>query len=286
MTQARQDSEPPLLTTDVITSVENTETDLAIHLRTLPAEKQRAFLSLHNNFPGQGNPLTSIIRSNGYPLGADAGCGGVFENISRINHGCLPNAVQNWNGLLGEEGEETVYAIKDIKEGEEITTSYLSGGTSKERRAVLKQSFGFDCTCKLCDSDEADLKASDERLSRIQELHIDIGDSETVRHDPEKALGYCKELLEILEVEGIKDDRVTAMHSDAARAAWWAKKFCEAKVISAGKSCIDRLDMKPFTKRPQKHDCFGAFSVNWKTKLEELPKERAGEEFEKWLWRE
>jgi hypothetical protein len=290
-------SEPPLLTTEVITSVESTENDLGIHLRSLPSEKQKAFLSLHNNFPGKENPLSNIVRSNGYPLGAEADIGGVFENISRINHSCLPNAVHSWNGLLGERGEETVYAVRDIKEGEEITVSYLAGGPSKERQSILKQSFGFDCTCVLCDSSDADLKASDERLSRIQELHHDIGDSETLYSEPEKTLGYCKEILEILEVEGIKDDRlsrayfdvfqVCAMHSDAARAAWWAKKYCEAKFISAGKDSIDRLEMKPITKRPQKHECFGSLtSTHWKTKLEELPKERAGEDFEKWLWRE
>jgi hypothetical protein len=285
-------SEPPILTTEIIRSVDTTESDLAEFLRNLPREQQRAFLSLHNNYPGQKNPLSNIVRSNGYPLGAGADVGGVFENISRVNHSCLPNAVHSWNPIFGEE---TVYAVRAIKKGEEITLSYHAGGPTEVRKRSLKEGFGFDCTCVLCDASEADMKASDERLSRVQELDDLIGDSSIVRNDPWKALAHCKEMIEILEIEGIKDDRlsrayydafqVLAIHSDGARAAWWAKKYCEAKLVSAGKDSVDRLEMKPYAKRPQKHNCYGVDKI-WKTKLEEFPKERSGPDFEKWLWRQ
>jgi hypothetical protein len=285
-------SESPILTTEIISSVESTETDLAAHLRNLPREQQRAFLSLHNNYPGQKSPLSNIVRSNGYPLGAGADVGGVFENISRVNHSCLPNAVHSWNPIFGEE---TVYAVRAIKQGEEVTLSYHAGGPTEVRKGILKEGFGFDCTCVLCEASEEDRKASDERLSKIQELDDLIGDPSIARHDPSKALGLCKEMIDLLEVEGIKDDRqsrayhdtfqVLAMHSDGARAAWWAKQYCDVKLLSAGKDSVDRLEMKPFAKRPQKHDCYG-FDTRWKTKLEELPKQRSGPDFDKWLWRQ
>jgi hypothetical protein len=73
-------SDAPLLTTACITSAASTEADVA-----------RAFLGLHNNFPGEGSPLSNIVRSNGYPLGP-SGVGAVFANVSRLNHSCRPNA--------------------------------------------------------------------------------------------------------------------------------------------------------------------------------------------------
>jgi hypothetical protein len=43
----------PLLKTDVITSMETVQKDLARALKALPKDHQRAFLSLHNNYPGK-----------------------------------------------------------------------------------------------------------------------------------------------------------------------------------------------------------------------------------------
>jgi hypothetical protein len=137
-------SEAPLITTDVITSMETTEKDLARALKALPKDSQRAFLSLHNNYLGK-NPLSNIIRSNGYPLGPSSDVGGVFATISRINHSCRPNAAHSWNPLLKEQ---TVYAVREIKEGDEITLSYHNGGPSTVRKQILKEAFNFDCTAR------------------------------------------------------------------------------------------------------------------------------------------
>jgi hypothetical protein len=284
-------SEPPLLTTECITSIESTERDLAQALRGLPKESQRAFLSLHNNYPGK-NPLSNIIRSNGYPLGPGSDVGGIFANISRINHSCRPNAVHSWNPLLNVE---TVYAVRPIKSGEEITLSYHAGGPSTTRKEILKEGFGFDCTCEICSLPEAELRASDSRLIRAQNLDSTIGNPESVRYSPGKVLRNCKTLMGIYEDEGIKDDRlsrlyfdmfqVVNMHGDLARASVWAKKYCEEKKRSAGRDSVDLLEMMPFVKDPAKHGSFGS-TKNWKTGVKDVPKDLDKEAFEKWLWRE
>ncbi|TGO62594.1 hypothetical protein BOTNAR_0111g00120 [Botryotinia narcissicola] len=49
-------AEKPLLTTETLTSPSTIEKQLAKLLRGLPKESQRAYLSLHNNYPGQGSP--------------------------------------------------------------------------------------------------------------------------------------------------------------------------------------------------------------------------------------
>jgi len=60
-------------------------------------------------------------------------------NVSRINHSCKPNAKHTWNSKLGEQ---TVYAVRLIREGEELTLSYLEGGASVERKRELRENFG------------------------------------------------------------------------------------------------------------------------------------------------
>lgn len=285
-------SEPPLLTTEVITSIPTTEADLARALNALPREIQRAFLSLHNNYVGQGTPLSNIIRSNGYPLGASSDVGGVFELASRLNHSCQPNAYHGWNPILEEH---TVYAIQPISNGEEITLAYHYGGPSEYRQEILKERFGFTCTCQLCTLSLEEQDASDKRHVLAQILDSQIGDAQTVRYNPSKVLQDCKKLLQIYEKENFKDDRlarlyfdafqVSNMHSDRARAAYWAKKYCDAKKRTGGKYSVGFLEMRPFVKKPEKHTCFGVTS-DWKSDLKEIPKERSGEEWEKWLWRE
>jgi hypothetical protein len=121
-------------------------------------------LSLHDNNPGQKTPLSNIVRTNRYHLGAGVDVGGVFENISRVNHSCSPNPLHSWNPIFGEE---TVYGVRAIKKGEENSLSYHASGPTQVRNGILKEGFGFDCTCVLCEASEENMKASDERLSKI-----------------------------------------------------------------------------------------------------------------------
>ena len=284
-------SEPPLITTAVIKSSDTIEKDLASHLRTLPKDSQRAFLSLHNNYPGK-NPLQNIIRSNGYPMGPSSDVGGVFENISRINHSCMPNAVQAWNK---QRAEETVYAVREISEGTEITLSYHAGGPSKDRKALLKDNFGFDCACELCALPPDELKESDERLVKAQKLDAEIGNSSTVKTAPTKVLRSCKALKEIFDQEGIKDDRVARLwydcfqvcnfHSDEARASVFLQRYCDAKALSSGADGSEVLEMKDFVKDPKKHDTYG-LKRTWKSTVSSVPKDLSQDQFEKWVWHE
>ena len=50
-----------------------------------------------------------------------------FEDISRANYSCRPNAHFTWNTRLGEAGQATIHALKHIAVGEEITISYIPG---------------------------------------------------------------------------------------------------------------------------------------------------------------
>ena len=284
-------SDAPLLKTDVITSMETVEKDLARALKALPKDHQRAFLSLHNNYPGK-NPLSNIIRSNGYPLGPASEVGGVFPNLSRINHSCKPNAKHSYNPVLEKY---VVHTIRPVAAGQEITVSYLAGGDSQQRQERLREAFGFTCTCEICSLPPAERRASDNRLIRAESLNDTIGNAESVRYSPAKILKNCKKLLDIYNAEGIKDDRlpnlfydcfqVVNMHGDQARASVFAKKYCVQKSIAEGSDSVDVLEMLPFVKDPSKHGSYGS-TKDWMSSVNDAPKDLDAENFEKWLFRE
>ena len=78
----------------------------------------------------------AITQTNGIGIG-DRGVG-VFPNASRMNHGCSSafNAVYSWRE---KERKLVVYAIRPIKQGQEILTAYFDTRRPRnERRLVQK----------------------------------------------------------------------------------------------------------------------------------------------------
>jgi hypothetical protein len=283
-------SESPLFTTSQL-DPSNIERSIMLIIKSLPKEKQRAFLSLHNNNPGK-EPFSNIVRSNGYPLGPSSEDGGIFLNIARINHACLANAQQAFNG---KKGQESAFAIRDIEDGEEITIAYTIGGVSSVRRGKLKEFFGFDCGCGLCSLPDTKLRESDQRYVSMEALDKKIGDSKRIKRIPEKVLGECRELLKLYDEEGIRDNRlsrlyydafqINILHSDEARARVFAEKYMAVKSICEGEDCADVQEVRNYAKNPKSHDSYGG-SAKWIQGVEKVPKDLDGEEMEKWLWRE
>lgn len=73
----------------------------------------------------------------------------LYYTPSFINHSCIPNCNQQ---LVEEDLRMRVIALRDIKQGEEISISYMD--TSKQqkdiRRKNIKEKFNFDCQCLDC----------------------------------------------------------------------------------------------------------------------------------------
>ncbi|KAH8194704.1 hypothetical protein TruAng_011138 [Truncatella angustata] len=266
-------SEPPLFTTASLTNADTIEKDLGVIIRGLPKDRQRAFLSLHNNFPGQPNPFSNIIRSNGYPLGPNSEVGGVFPLIARLNHSCRPNAQHSWNSKLGAQ---TVHALRDVAAGEELTLSYHNGGPSADRRAALSQFFNFDCACELCSLPREQRRKSDKRLRDAAQLDEMIGNGKRVQLQPADALKDCKELLRIYEAEGIRDTRlprlyydafqICAAHSDAARASVFAESARKVRVISEGPDSEEAANMERLQEKPENFENWGS-TKKWASKV-------------------
>ncbi|CAK3875243.1 TPR domain [Lecanosticta acicola] len=95
--------------------------------------------------------LHEIYFNNCVSMGCNERFGaGLFPLYSRINHSCLPNVQNSYNATLGKL---TVHAIRDIKAGAELCTSYIFNLRTKEQRhEQLKNTWSFDCQCEVCDN--------------------------------------------------------------------------------------------------------------------------------------
>lgn len=286
-------SEAPLITTEVVQSLATAEQDLEKALGNLSISDRENFRTLHTNFPeNDDEKLIGIIRSNAYPLGPDTDVGGLFPEISRINHSCLPNSVQYWNDMLRKQ---TIYAVRPIAKGQEVTTCYQPGGTSSERKEVLKEYFKFDCECELCSLPADELKASDDRVSQAEKLDETIGNCKKVHFEPDEVMKCARSLFELYETDGINDGRLSRlyydlfqmcnMHGDLARARCFAKYYSEAKKMAEGPDSLNVQEMKMFLKNPQKHESYGS-TDKWATKGSDVPKGLKPAAFKRWLWRE
>ena len=139
-------------------------------------------------------PLDEIIEINKI-VGIYAGNNfrnGLSIKISRLNHSCKPNAV-NSSAVNSEFNE--VWAIRNIKAGQEITISYKEGDglfglwTTQNRQEILLQTWRFACICEFCQESYDDEQTTIQ--SEIQELikEVEILQPET----PEK----CRKMIDM-----------------------------------------------------------------------------------------
>jgi len=92
-------------------------------------------------------PLVLRIVSNNC-FNIDLRTFGVFLNISRINHSCVPNCIDSAGS---DESEKRVLTLRRILCGEELSLSYLHAPEgSKAMRAAELKYWNFVCTCELC----------------------------------------------------------------------------------------------------------------------------------------
>eukprot|EP01064_Diplonema_japonicum_P018080 TRINITY_DN26777_c0_g1_i1.p1 TRINITY_DN26777_c0_g1~~TRINITY_DN26777_c0_g1_i1.p1 ORF type:complete len:648 (+),score=129.66 TRINITY_DN26777_c0_g1_i1:39-1982(+) len=86
--------------------------------------------------------LVCLIQTNSFEVGE--GIALVPNPLAYVNHSCLPNCSRNETGVLR--------ASRSIKQGEEITTSYIADlmQNPSRRRAAMRSLQGFTCGCDRC----------------------------------------------------------------------------------------------------------------------------------------
>ncbi|RXW13223.1 hypothetical protein EST38_g12634 [Candolleomyces aberdarensis] len=128
----------------------------------MTSEERREFMSLANSHTHDGSgPVFGIVRTNGFGIefrerlpGADrdfgmkmGGYGAVTKIGSRFNHSCIPDV---GHGFDASTFTMRFIALRDIKKGSQIFTSYASFNATKAERQKALAPYGFECTCRAC----------------------------------------------------------------------------------------------------------------------------------------
>ena len=285
-------AEVPLLTYPKDGPNDTVSLIIAMKLKRLSKEEQRAFFALHNCHGSSLSPFLGTARTNGMPLGSAADEGGVFLVSARLNHACVPNCQHTFNV---KRGEMTIHAVRDVAEGEELTICYTETQPSAGRRALTKKHFGFECVCEVCSLPAAELRLSDARHAEMRALDHRIDNVESIVRQPDEYLQWARALVRLLEAEGIADARlakayhdacvITAAHADQARARIFAERARATTEWCAGADNENTIFMGETAVDPTGHPTFG-LAWTWAQGVDQVPKELGQEDFEKWLWRE
>ncbi|KAF8854581.1 SET domain-containing protein [Acephala macrosclerotiorum] len=191
----------------------------------------------------------------------------VIPETARLNHDCRPNAMYYFNPRTLVH---YTYAARRIYAGEEITITYVDPlQTRLRRRAAIKRSWGFECSCSLCSQGGEFVRESNRRIVKINELLKSFGElDEDVKG--KKTVGGTPEMAELLV--GLYDqERLYASVADAYRVAalaysargmeWkavmWGMRAVEAGLIHDGPRGDGVLDMKRLLSDPRKHWSWG-----------------------------
>ena len=227
-------SEAPLLTCSLTnTSTTALETELSGKLTRLDDGGRKQFYDLSDCHDGPPTPL-GIFRTNAHPCGFQGAAkeSGILPLICRINHSCSPNATHSWNK---RKREQTIYAAKEIKVGEEITIPYRDNfGDALQRKAQLASLWRFDCTCRACKGFSAE---SNSRRVQIQKLDSLIYNSIS-SGEYDLGLRFVDKRLTLLKEEGEDTPK------ERFKSEWDAYQACDHKGDAVAKKKWLKLAMK------------------------------------------
>ena len=114
-----------------------------------------------------GNHTKFCIQKELYPEDD----GGLYYNISRLNHSCVPNSTQSW--VMGDFSRRQVRALKIIEKDEEIVGSYKGKsdfiyGNRQTRRQQLLELDAFLCSCSECSLQGKDLQDNEKMRADLR----------------------------------------------------------------------------------------------------------------------
>ncbi|RHY37222.1 hypothetical protein DYB38_011304 [Aphanomyces astaci] len=98
----------------------------------------------------RGDVATSTNGSLRFSSSALPDLGGLalFPRFSMLNHSCDPSGALAY---LGDSPQISVFALKALAPGDEVTIAYIDTNMSFEsRQAELQARYGFTCTCSRC----------------------------------------------------------------------------------------------------------------------------------------
>lgn len=161
---------------------------------------------------------------------------GIFRHASRFNHSCIPNANVTWNPEIGldNQGRLTVHAIRDIAFGEEVVIDYQCSYKARAARMQeLRNDYGFDCTCPICDTQSPVATQSElnrQWMKQIVDNH-QFSSRKFISQNPTPdqklaELTDLQTLLGVVKAEGIMFPQLADTYGWLA--AWYAREVAQA----------------------------------------------------------
>ncbi|GAB7356581.1 hypothetical protein MBLNU459_g7314t1 [Dothideomycetes sp. NU459] len=152
--------------------------------------------------------------------------------------------------------------------------------------------FGFICVCQLCTNAPETCVDSAKRRLKLGRLEETVGDGISIMTSPNRVLGYCRRILELLSAEGEYDTKVHGVyydafqicvaHSDYPHAAAFVALAIEVKRFCQGDDSDGMEEMQDFMRAPEKHR-LDRMTKEWSSWARHRRAENS-EGFETWLW--
>ncbi|KAL7895696.1 hypothetical protein HDV63DRAFT_205228 [Trichoderma sp. SZMC 28014] len=219
----------------------------------------------------------------------------LFPNAPFINHSCQANAHKSWNANIERL---TVHAIRDIKQGEEITISYLEILEPYAARQARLKRVLIDCKCELCSAPRDRRQQSDDRIESVKMIEMGLVKkyfnkylSDLPAHDYATGLNCALAIFTVLKAEGACDARfpgmyhtafkISVMYGDKTRAKIFAERAYAARVVVEGDDSPAAMELAQFVEDPTRHPLYRPSADG---KEVELPRGLSTFQFDDWLW--
>ena len=186
---------------------ETSEKCLKEYFNKISSDKQTEVMRLYDCHQVKEKTLLGIVSTNG--LIQQNGKTLVFIEISKLNNSCLPNVAFEFVPPYGR-----IFAVKDIKKGEELCIDYGGYGSRfsslKDRKEMLKDKYDFDCGCELCTMDDCKYREIESARVRFKKLEEQIPKTT----DPQIVGSLIKERFEMMEKGQLMFPSLLALHAN------------------------------------------------------------------------
>ncbi|KAG7001905.1 hypothetical protein G7Y79_00030g064380 [Physcia stellaris] len=172
---------------------------------------------------------------------------GIFQYASLFNHSCIPNAHFTWNPYIGLDGRLTVHAIRDIALGDEVVVNYRTSDSYEGRAArmrELRNDYGFDCTCPICDTQSPIAAQSEQNRRSMRKIVKELergGENPTFKQRQAELTGL-RLLLDAAKMEQMVFPQQADIYGDLAE--WCAREGAQTGPIVMGREESHKLGLE------------------------------------------
>jgi hypothetical protein len=144
----------------------------------------------------------------------------IFNDISRANNSCRPNALFSYDFTNGPRGRGSLHALCKIDTGAEILVEYLASEdhslqTAAARQDDLENAFGFRCDCEACDDDAEDDDQRQEAAAALEA--VDGHEPPTNRGEEKVQIREATEYIDLLHALNIYDYKLAHAYECRAK---------------------------------------------------------------------